>query len=209
MHTHFLRWERFPELDSPLIWHGFSLRAPLEPEVLRAVLTTELREKGIPVAAWVEAAQPHGNQVAVVRSPATRYFPGADGLLTALRRVLLAVRVADCAAVYLLDPVRKVIGLLHSGRKGTAWNIVGAAIAQMKRQWGCRPWDIRLQISPCIRPPYYEVDFAAEIQRQARRAGVVHVYDSGRCTAADPERYDSYRRDRGKTGRMYAFILLR
>jgi copper oxidase (laccase) domain-containing protein len=34
------------------------------------------------------------------------------------------------------------------------------------------------------------------------------VYDCGRCTAADPARYYSYRREQGRTGRMAAFIAL-
>ena len=66
-----------------------------------------------------------------------------------------------------------------------------------------------MQLSPCIRPPHYEVDFAAEIIRQARAAGVEQVHDSGRCTASDPARYYSYRAEKGRTGRMLALLALR
>ncbi len=65
------------------------------------------------------------------------------------------------------------------------------------------------QLGPCIRPPWYETDFAAEIVRQLRAAGVGRVEDGGTCTAADPERYYSYRREKGQTGRMLALLALR
>jgi copper oxidase (laccase) domain-containing protein len=65
-----------------------------------------------------------------------------------------------------------------------------------------------VQISPCIRPPHYEVDFAAEIRHQAAEAGVVEIHDSLRCTASDPAAYYSYRRESGKTGRLLAAMAM-
>jgi copper oxidase (laccase) domain-containing protein len=66
-----------------------------------------------------------------------------------------------------------------------------------------------VQLSPCIRPPHYEIDFAAEIVRQCRAAGVNHVHDCNICTACDLARYYSYRVEKGKTGRMLALLALR
>jgi copper oxidase (laccase) domain-containing protein len=63
-----------------------------------------------------------------------------------------------------------------------------------------------VQLSPCIRPPHYEIDFAAEIVRQAHAAGVTKVYDDGVCTACHPDLYYSYRAEKGKTGRMLALL---
>jgi len=63
-----------------------------------------------------------------------------------------------------------------------------------------------VQLSPCIRPPHYEVDFAAEIVRQCRASGVKTIHDSGVCTACDLKRYYSYRAEKGKTGRMLALL---
>jgi copper oxidase (laccase) domain-containing protein len=63
-----------------------------------------------------------------------------------------------------------------------------------------------VQLSPCIRPPHYEVDFAAEIIRQCRVLGVRNVRDCGTCTACDLRRYYSYRAEKGKTGRMLAVL---
>jgi copper oxidase (laccase) domain-containing protein len=63
-----------------------------------------------------------------------------------------------------------------------------------------------VQLSPCIRPPHYEVDFAAEIIRQCRSIGIKEIHDSGVCTACDLGRCYSYRAEKGKTGRMLAMI---
>jgi copper oxidase (laccase) domain-containing protein len=65
-----------------------------------------------------------------------------------------------------------------------------------------------VQLSPCIRPPHYEIDFAAEIVRQCRELGVTAVHDCGVCTACDLARYYSYRAEKGRTGRMLAFLAL-
>jgi copper oxidase (laccase) domain-containing protein len=76
----------------------------------------------------------------------------------------------------------------------------------MRRHFGSNPRDLVVQLSPCIRPPHYEIDFAAEIVSQCRAAGVMEIHDSGVCTACDLHRYYSYRAEKGKTGRMLALI---
>ena len=150
------------------------------------------------------AEQVHGDRVAGVDSPRREPIPAADGLITDRAGVCLAIYVADCAAVYLADRTRRAIGLVHAGKKGTQLQIVPKAIAAMRAAFGTNPADLVVQISPCIRPPYYELDFAAEIIRQAREAGVRDVFDCGTCTASNLERYYSYRREKGHTGRLLA-----
>ena len=76
----------------------------------------------------------------------------------------------------------------------------------MVKRLGCEPAEIVAQLGPCIRPPHYEVDFAAQIIAQCRAAGVRQVHDCGICTACHPERYYSYRMEQGKTGRMLALL---
>jgi copper oxidase (laccase) domain-containing protein len=63
-------------------------------------------------------------------------------------------------------------------------------------------------LGPCIRPPYYDVDFASEIIRQLRLEKVGKVVDSGLCTAADLKRFYSYRAEKGQTGRHFAAFAL-
>ena len=168
------------------------------------------------------AEQIHGNNIAVIgevgsalradrgrrgaASLPSRQFPGCDGIISNQRSVALGIYVADCCAVYIVDPTTPAIGLVHSGRKGTELGVVTNAIRQMIEHFGSDPAGLIVQLSPCIRPPYYEVDFAAEIIRQCRTLGVQHIHDSGTCTACDLGRYYSYRAEKGKTGRMLAVI---
>jgi len=142
----------------------------------------------------------------ISRGPVGREFPGCDGLITNQRRVALGIYVADCCAVYIIDPKTPAIGLVHSGRKGTEVGVVPNAIKEMIERFGSKPPELIVQLSPCIRPPRYEIDFAAEIVRQCRALGVKEIHDSGVCTACDLDRYYSYRAEKGKTGRMLALL---
>lgn len=217
-------WERWAPLEAiPGLRHGFLLRVqglavdtPEKGEALQRLRQPHeaaLREMGL--AGWplVTAEQIHGDGVAVLPAHAEAFrdqlpLAGVDALVTDRRRVILGIYVADCAAVYLVDPVLCVIGLVHSGRKGTELGITGRAIALMMSEFGCRPEDLRAVISPCIRPPAYEVDFAAGIRRQCTGAGIPpgSVFDTGICTSRDLQRFYSYRMEKGRTGRMLAVL---
>jgi copper oxidase (laccase) domain-containing protein len=163
-------------------------------------------ELGFPEEAFATARQVHGDRVAVLREAVTQEAAETDGLVTNVRGLCLGIYVADCCAIYLADPVRGAIGLLHSGKKGTELGIAERAVETMVREYGSAPADMVAQLSPCIRPPQYEVDFAAEIARQLRGAGVGRVVDCGANTATDPERYYSYRMEKGRTGRLLAVM---
>jgi copper oxidase (laccase) domain-containing protein len=157
---------------------------------------------------FVAAEQVHGNMVTRVDTANTAPIPGADGLITNRPGLCLAIYVADCAAVYLADRQVLAIGLLHAGKKGAELGIVPQAITRMREAFGSDPSKIVMQISPCIRPPNYEIDFAAEIVRQARLAGVRDIFDCGNCTASSPQKYYSYRREKGRTGRLLALAAI-
>jgi hypothetical protein len=212
--------EFFPALQAlGIVRHGFVRRIPgIDVATDRAAalarldhahreVRMELRLGAMPFAT---AEQVHGDAVAVVKEPlsADRCFPGADALITNQPNVSLGIYVADCCAVFLVDPVARAIGLVHSGRKGTELGITTKAIEKMREHFGSQPHDLIVQLSPCIRPPHYEVDFAAEIVRQVRAAGVREVHDSGRCTACDLASYYSYRAEKARTGRMLALLAL-
>jgi copper oxidase (laccase) domain-containing protein len=155
------------------------------------------------------AEQVHGADIAIVggNDPA-QTWPAVDGLITADPGVLLGIYVADCGAVYISDPENGVLALLHSGKKGTEGNITGKAIQMMVDKFGSNPSDIVVVLAPCIRPPAYEIDFAAIIRQQVTDAGVPEdqFTDPGTCTSTDLESYYSYRVEKGCTGRMLALI---
>jgi polyphenol oxidase len=166
------------------------------------------REIGMGDWPLLTAQQVHGDKIAVIDRPAGRdhEFAGCDGLITNQNQIALGIHVADCGAVYIVDAKTPAIGLVHSGKKGTELAIAAKAIEQMRERFGSSPADLVVQLSPCIRPPHYEIDFAAQIVEQCRAVGVKQIYDSGVCTACDIDRYYSYRAEKGKTGRMLALL---
>ena len=85
--------------------------------------------------------------------------------------------------------------------------VQSTTLALMAAQFGTEPKNVTAVLGPCIRPPDYDVDFAAEIGRQADRAGVGNFIDCGLNTASDLSRFYSYRKELGKTGRMMALIV--
>lgn len=161
---------------------------------------------GFDPAALATAGQIHGGDVAVAREAGCH--DGVDALVTDQPGLVLGIYVADCAAVYFADRRGRAIGLAHSGRAGTGANITGRTIESLRAAFGIAPADLVVHISPCIRPPLYETDFAAEIAAQARAAGVSEVRDDGICTGRGVDRYYSYRVERGRTGRMLAALAL-
>lgn len=180
---------------------------------LRASHFQEVTNFGGDSSAWWRAEQVHGVSVAVVPGVATipapdglPVVPGVDGLVTNSPGIVLAIYVADCGPIWLADPNTGAVGLLHSGKKGTEGNILQAGLDTMAREFGTRASDVIVALGPCIRPPHYEIDFAAEIGRQAGRAGVADFSDCGENTAVDLARHYSYRIEQGKTGRMMALI---
>ena len=164
----------------------------------------------IGMADWplLTAQQIHGDKIATVDQPVARdkEFAGCEGLITNQKRIALGIHVADCCAIYIVDPKMPAIGLVHSGKKGTEQAIVSKAIQQMRGHFGSDPAELIVQLSPCIRPPHYEIDFAAKIIEQCRAAGAKNIHDPGACTACDTDRYYSYRAEKGKTGRMLALL---
>ncbi len=151
----------------------------------------------------VEAFQESSNQ-----TNTDQIIPTSDGLITNNKNNLLGIYVADCGAIYIADPVKKAVGLLHSGKVGTEKNILKVGIQQMQARYGSRPQDLIICLAPCIRPPAYDIDFAATIQQQALEQGVLpaNYHDSQICTTSSPEEYYSYRQELGKTGRMLALL---
>ncbi len=209
--------EQFAALESSAVCrHAFIRRiagidvSHDKAEALRRLEATHrnIRRK-IRVESWplLTAEQVHGNKITIVDRPVGlgRQFAGCDGIITNQRKIMLGIHVADCCAVYIVDPKTPAIGLVHSGRKGSELGVVSNAITQMSARFGSQPPDLIVQLSPCIRPPHYEIDFAAKIVEQCRAKGVREIHD-GVCTACHVDLYYSYRAEKGKTGRMLALL---
>ena len=223
----------FPALSELGGWlrHGLTLRVPgVDVAVDRDEAVSRLRGGHVAAAGGlgfssdqlVWAEQVHGVEVAWVDGVdgvdgvggvdgvdgVGALMGGVDGLVSARVGCGLGIYVADCCAVYVVDPRCRAVALLHSGRRGSDGGIVRRGIDELVRRCGSRPADLVVQLSPCIRPPWYEVDFAAMIRRDARDCGVPagQIHDDGTCTASDLGRFYSYRAERGRTGRMCAVL---
>jgi len=75
---------------------------------------------------------------------------GYDGLMTNARGVALVTFYADCVPVFLFDPKKKAIALVHSGWRGTVGKIADNAVKMMNEVYGCDCSDILAAIGPSI-----------------------------------------------------------
>jgi len=211
-------WMTFPALaaDSRFT-HRFTLRHPdidvngERDEVIQRLGSwhrDQASEMGFSATSLCIAEQVHGKEVAILDSAPFQPITGADGMLTNSPGLLLGIYVADCCAVFITDSRTGACGLLHSGKKGSELGITTHALQLMREHFGSQPQDVHVQLSPCIRPPAYEVDFAAQVRQQAFAFGIPasQIHDEGICTSSDMTRFYSYRLEKGRTGRMLALL---
>lgn len=179
---------------------------------------------------WLD--QVHGSSVLDVDS-ATLHggeLPRADAAVTRKTDRVLAVRVADCLPVLLTDCDGSVVAIAHAGWRGLAAGILENAVAAMS----CDPTRVVAWLGPAIgrtafevgdevraafvttdaaatqafvagQPGKWNADLVALARQRLAHAGVSDVIADGGCTASEPGRFLSFRRDR-TTERMAAFI---
>lgn len=165
-------------------------------------------------------------------------YAGVDGLVTDERQLALVTGHADCNAIFFFDPSKQVIGLAHSGWRGTLSGIGCGMIRLMKEKYGCSPGDILAGVGPSLCQDCFEVDedvaqafFDADSayrQFALRRSvkyyidlkGIIrhdllccglaeeHLMDMGLCTKCDTENFFSHRGQKGKRGIMAAAMVL-
>ena len=71
-----------------------------------------------------------------------RDYQDVDGMVTNVPGLVLTTFYADCVPLYFVDPVKCVIGLSHSGWRGTVAKIGKVTVEKMKEEYGCHPEDI-------------------------------------------------------------------
>lgn len=104
----------------------------------------------------VRPYQTHTDNVKVVRK--IEKLEDTDGIITNKKEIALITTSADCISLLLYDPVKKAIGSIHSGWKGTLKGIIVKAIDKMKNEYKSNPEDIICCICPSIRQCCFEVD---------------------------------------------------
>lgn len=155
----------------------------------RAKIAAQL---GVNVSTWTAMRQVHGNHVEVVDGGTE--FDQTDGMITKKSNMLLTVVVADCVPLLLVDPVTKVIGVAHAGRKGTELAISTEIVNKMITQ-GCDSTDIQAAIGPSIGPCCYETDLWTANEQQLRQAGVQTIIRTDICTKCHNDLFFSHRGD--------------
>lgn len=204
----------FPELAGHPLHAAMTLRVPGVPVCTDKETVMRALEPAIDAAAMavapgrtlVTAEQTHGNEVAVIGAELPSHpLPVVDGLLTRRSDVVLGIAVADCCPVWLWTPDGGAVAVVHAGRKGAEAGIAAVAARMLSRESGFPASALGAFLGPCIRPPHYEVDIPRLLHEQLDAAGVRLRLDCGLDTAADLERFYSYRTEKGRTGRMMAF----
>ena len=121
-------------------------------------------EFGVSTSDMLRLPQVHSSVVRIVRRehagegivrPVS--IEGFDGMVTDEPGIVLCTVEADCVPVYLYDPVKSVIGMVHSGWRGTAGQISSDAIKKMTSEFCCDTDTMIATIGPCICEKCYEV----------------------------------------------------
>lgn len=184
----------------------------------------------VPIENILTQKQTHSDIVEIKDNDHNYYE--ADSMIVSKSGVVLNISIADCVGILIYDPVNNVIAATHSGWRGTHKNIVEKTIMTMHYEYGTMSEDLLAYISPAACGEDYEVendvaslfdigiskkndtkyllDNKFIIQNQLIKAGVRqhNIEISHFCTIAD-ERFHSFRRDKDKSGRMSAFIMIK
>ena len=190
----------------------------------RSLLHEELRLPGEPL--WLN--QVHGRRI--VRHGDSVPEPEADGSYSGDADEVCAVLTADCLPVLLCNRAGTEVAAVHAGWRGLADGVIGAAVDLFKSP----PDQIIAWLGPAIGPGKFEVGrdvhdafvgtdpAAADAFRstdethwmadlywlarlQLQHLDINQVSGGQFCTASEPDRFYSYRRD-GVTGRMASLI---
>ncbi len=114
--------------------------------------------------------QVHGTDVIAAKAarPLDGLHQKADAILTDREDITLFMRFADCVPIYFYDPIKRVIGIAHSGWQGTVHKIVLAVVKAMQQQYRSQPADIMAGIGPSICVDHYE--FGGNAQTAVEKA---------------------------------------
>ena len=111
----------------------------------------------INVSQIVFPRQTHTNCVAEIEATPEVEIENTDALITNKKGICICVQTADCVPVFLFDPEKMVISVVHSGWRGTVQRIVENAILKMSTTYQSKPENILAAIGPSISAIHYEV----------------------------------------------------
>lgn len=192
----------------------------------------------IPVDKLVIPIQTHSNIVKQVDEKSINLSETADGLITNISNLPIAILVADCLPVFIYNPIEpQTVAVIHVGWRGVLLNIVGNAIAKLKKitcddssadnfiSWigpgicgSCylvdnhrkRLFSEMFDNNPRIIRGNY-IDLSQAVFYQLIKSGLKpdKIFISQHCTMHEEELFFSYRRQGEKSGRMMAVAMIK
>jgi polyphenol oxidase len=191
---------------------------------------------GIDPSDVVSAEIIHENKINVVtQNNRGKVISGADGLVSNSKNIYLSVTSADCLPIFLFDPKKEIVGMIHAGWRSLEKDILANALKKIKMLGGS-PQGTLAGIGPSICQKHYEVapeisekfskfpedikqadnklflDIKKIAQLQLFKLGIKkeNIEISPECTFELPTKYFSARRDKKKeVAAMIALIGLR
>ncbi len=231
-----IRWLSFSFLrDLDFLSHGFVIKSKernLSTQVKRNAVKRLFEKESSEQKHLIVPRQTHGNRCLTLKrgDPLKKRYQ-ADAILTDRRDILLTVSVADCLPVFLVEPKRKVVGLIHAGWRGTLLGIARQTMRRATNEFGCDPRDFTILAGPAIGRCCYEIsegvailfdedclirkpgqrprlDLISANAKQFLNCGVKEekIFASSECTCCNKEMFHSFRRDGDRAGRMIAFL---
>jgi hypothetical protein len=210
------------------LFHGFLLKRISDKNLKEFLKTTGVKNSSI-----IIPEQIHSKRIMTIkqkyRSRKTE-SEGYDGVLTDAPGIVLTIRVADCLPVFLVDPVLRIIGIIHAGWKGTLMEIAKEGVRKASDVFGSNPANLIFVLGPSIGKCCYEIseslailfpkdcltftkhkiklDLVKANLKQLLKSGVKRekIFLSNYCTFCKPELFYSFRRDKNKRKKMTAFI---
>ena len=113
----------------------------------------------------VTAQQIHKDKITVAKKEdksrgAFKYSEGiaqSDALITDIPGIPLLMCYADCVPIFILDPVKKAIALIHGGRRGTELELTLKTLFKMKKIFETNSRSCLAAIFPSIGPCCYSI----------------------------------------------------
>lgn len=175
--------------------------------------------------------QIHSDNVQRITEPGV--YPQTDALMTSSPGIVLAVTVADCLPILIHDPTNEIIAAIHTGWRGALQSIVSKSVDKMSQSFNSDPKDLIVYVGAGAGSCCYEVqsdvanlfsdnfiekkagsiflDLRRHVRAELISAGVMSesIEENHDCTICERIRYHSYRRDKEKSGRMMACIMIK
>ncbi|PIS05604.1 MAG: peptidoglycan editing factor PgeF [Candidatus Buchananbacteria bacterium CG10_big_fil_rev_8_21_14_0_10_42_9] len=119
--------------------------------------TYYFKKRRVPKSRVVLAGTVHGSNVKIVNGISSPKIANVDGLITQMPSLFLGVSVADCLPVYFYDPIKKVCGIAHAGRKGLIRGILQTMVNAFRQACDVNPASLVVFIGPGIEACHYQV----------------------------------------------------